>query len=423
MQKEGLYINCWRTLAEGQLGWGDSSEWSDQDFEKLSARIFGKTGTMLSITTLKRLWGRVKYDSSPNAATLNVMAKFIDFDDWRGFKKHINAEQASGTTPAPDVNSRKKTYLPLVLTAILIVVILGVTISRSIKPKSTEKIRTNAAVKFESEKVADGLPNSVVFNYDASGLGVDSVMLQQSWDPSRNEEISAQGKEHTSIYYYPGYFTAKLIVNGQVKKESPVFIKTKGWAGIIDKYPTPTYLSAADMHLAGALGITGKTLAQKNGSPVFNDQWVSFSNVREFGGLNGGDFALETTLRNTSKPDESSCRRIIIYILGKSNAMVIPLADKGCISALNMYTSSEWINGKDRNLSAFGCDFNQFQDFKCEVQDMNLNIYLNNKQIFTAPITQTIGDIVGLSIRFEGSGEIRNLKLGNKNKTFLEEKF
>ena len=423
MQKEGLYINSWRTLAEGELGWGDSAEWSDQDFERLSARIFEKTGTMLSITTLKRLWGRVKYDSSPNAATLNVMAKFIGFDDWRGFKKHINEEQPSVTVIAPDVKSRKKTYLPLILTAILIVVILGVTISRSIKPKPTEKIRTNAAVKFESEKVADGLPNSVVFNYDASGLGVDSVTLQQSWDPSRNEKISAHGNEHTSIYYYPGYFTAKLIVNGRVKKESPVFIKTKGWAGIIDKYPTPTYLSAADMHLAGALGITGKTLAQKTGSPVFNDQWVSFSNVREFNGLNGSDLTLETTLRNTSKPDESSCRRVIIYILGKSNAMVIPLADKGCISALNMYTSSEWINGKDRNLSAFGCDFNQFQDFKCELQDMNLNIYLNNKQIFTVPITQTIGEIVGLSIRFEGSGEIRNLKLGNKNKTFLEEKF
>jgi hypothetical protein len=423
MQKEGLYVNNWRTLAEGQLGWGDSAEWSDQDFEKLSARIFEKTGTMLSITTLKRLWGRVKYDSSPNAATLNVMAKFISFDDWRGFKQHINVEQASGISPASDVNSRKKAYLPLILTAILIVVILGVTISRSVKTKPIEKIRTNAAVKFESEKVADGLPNSVVFNYDASGLGVDSVMLQQSWDPSRNEKISAQGKEHTSIYYYPGYFTAKLIVDGRVKKESPVFIKTKGWVGIIDKYPTPTYLSAADMHLAGALGITGKTLAQKTGSPVFNDQWVSFSNVREFSGLNGNDFAFETTLRNTSKPNESSCRRVIIYILGKSNAMVIPLADKGCISALNMYTSSEWINGKDRNLSAFGCDFNQFQDFKCEVQDMNLNIYLNNKQIFTAPMTQTIGDIVGLSIRFEGSGEIRNLKLANKNKTFLEESF
>jgi hypothetical protein len=418
MQKEEFYMVSWRKMAEESLGWGDSAKWNDIDFEKLSERIFELTGTMLSITTLKRVWGRVKYDSSPNAATLNAMAKLLGFDNWRAFKQSVTNDPVFSK---PVLHLTKTNYRPVA--GIAIAIVLGLMIFWSTKQKQPDKPLANIHVKFESKKVTDGLPNSVVFNYDASGLGVDSATLQQSWDPTRNEKIPTYGKEHTSIYYYPGYFTAKLIVNGEVKKESPVFIKTKGWVGILDKKPTPTYLSQTDIHLPGALGIPGKTFTEKTGSPVFNDKWVSFYNVSEFDGLNGGDFTLETTLRNTSRPEESSCRKVVVYILGKSNAMVIPLAEKGCISALDMYTSSEWIHGKEKDMSAFGCDFNRFQHFACSIKDMKLSVSLNNKQIFTAPITQTIGDIIGVSISFEGTGEIKDIKLGNKDKVMLQDTF
>lgn len=420
IQEKDIYLSQWRKLAESKLDWGNSAEWTDSDFEKLAGIVFDKTGTMFSVTTLKRVWGRVRYDSSPNAVTLDALAKFVDFDNWRAFKNGIHQPQQTEAVAKPQ---HKKHFL-LIGKLALIVIAVGIVIAWAYKPdKQPVKIATNAPVKFESRKVTDNLPNSVVFNYDASGLGVDSITLQQSWDASRNEKISAKLKEHTSIYYYPGYFNAKLIANGKILKESPVFIKTKGWIGIIEKQPTPTYLNAADIHLPGALGVSSKILAQKIGSTVFNDQLVSFTNVREFKGLNGGDFTLETTLRNTSKPDESSCRKVIVYILGKQNTIIIPLADKGCISALSMYTSSEWINGKEKDLSAFGCDFNDFQQVKCSVKDMKLEVSLNGKQIFTAPITQTIGDIVGLSIGFEGAGEIKNVKLGSSTQTALNEGF
>jgi hypothetical protein len=423
MQKEDLYISTWRNVAEQSLGWGESAGWSDNDFEKLSELILAKTGTMLSITTLKRLWGRVRYDSTPNAATLNVLARFIDFNDWRSFKQSIDTAQQSSADEPPLNSSHRKPYLPILLAAVAITIALAILIAWNAKPKAQKTTVINAPVKFKSRQVTDGLPNSVVFDYDASALHTDSVVLQQSWDPSRIEKIAANGKQHTSIYYYPGYFTAKLIANGQVKKESPVFIKSKGWVGIIEKKPVPTYLSATDIHLPGALGVTGKTLAHKTGSPVFNNQVVSFSNVQEFGNINGGDFTFETTLRNTSTPEESSCRKAAIYILGKQNAIIIPLAARGCISDLYMYTSSEWINGKEKDMSAFGCDFEHFQHFTCSVKDMKLSITLNNKPIFAAPITQTIGDIIGISIGFEGAGEIKNVKLANKTRRVLQDDF
>ena len=50
---------------ESSLNWGPSSQWSNKEYMDLSEMMFGKTGVNLSHTTLKRLFGHLKYDGSP----------------------------------------------------------------------------------------------------------------------------------------------------------------------------------------------------------------------------------------------------------------------------------------------------------------------------------------------------------------------
>ncbi|OMP81048.1 hypothetical protein BW716_00215 [[Flexibacter] sp. ATCC 35208] len=75
------YINSCVSLIETRLNWGKSSEWTNYDFEKLSVAIQDKTGVTLSVTTLKRLWGKLKYENIPAVTTLNTLAKFAGFKD------------------------------------------------------------------------------------------------------------------------------------------------------------------------------------------------------------------------------------------------------------------------------------------------------------------------------------------------------
>ncbi|OOQ60209.1 hypothetical protein [Mucilaginibacter pedocola] len=422
MQTEAFYISRWREKVETALGWGECSNWSDLDFEKLSAMFLERTGTMLSITTLKRIWGKVKYDSTPNAATLNALARFSGFDDWRAFKQDVDVQLAEPAVITSPPVAKKRKILPVAFALVAIFVVITAILAWIIKPEKTMRVASNAPVKFEARVVAEGLPNSVVFNYDASSLPGDSVTLQQTWDPRRTESIATIGTEHTSLYYYPGYFTAKLISGGKVMKETPVYIKTNGWQGIVEKEPAPVYLSKADISLPGAMGVSAKTFAGKTGSAVFTGRHVSFYNVKEFG-IDGGDFTLEATLRNTSTPEEAACRNVMIYVLGKRNAIIIPLTNPGCISNQIMFTSSDWIRGKDHDLSAFGCDQNQFQHFSCSVKNMLLTVSLNGKQVFNTPITQTIKEVAGLCFRFEGTGQIKHVKLSNSSKTVLDDDF
>ena len=69
------------------------------------------------------------------------------------------------------------------------------------------------------------------------------------------------------------------------------------------------------------------------------------------------------------------------------------------------------IFGKDNDLSMFGCDFRDFQQLTCTVEDHRLKIMLNHNLIFNTEQQQSLGKIVGLRIAFEGAGEIRELTL------------
>jgi hypothetical protein len=394
-------------LIQDSLGWGDPASWSNEDFDELSERIFQKTGVRLSVSTLKRIWGKVKYDHSPTTATLNALARFAGFTGWRDLQ-----QQNNHTSPETRVSPPPPAVQPARPRSLLAPLIIGtLTLAALVSLLSARFIHSTAplpALRFESRSTSDDLPNSVVFDYDATSLHPKDVMIQQNWDMRRREKVDPNGNKHTSIYYYPGHFMAKLVVDGEIRKESEVFITTKGWKGIVGHSPLPIYLSPEESgDDSGHLGITARTLAAKTGSVVFSDTYTTFANVRPFPGLSGDHFSFSTTLRNTSTVEQCLCRNVRITILGKQSAIIIPLSDKGCIAGLSVLTGFSAISGKDHDLSAFGCDFKNWQQVICTENDNLLKVTVNGRQALVVPRPQSIGDIVGIRIVFEGTGAIR----------------
>src|ERR1700679_1922619 len=87
-------------LYESNTGWGDSNDWTNQDFVILSEKIQERTGVALSHVTLKRIWGKVKYDSLPNTHTLDTLVQFLGYENWRDFK----SQNANATANAKTEN-------------------------------------------------------------------------------------------------------------------------------------------------------------------------------------------------------------------------------------------------------------------------------------------------------------------------------
>jgi hypothetical protein len=437
---ETSILRC-RRLIEASLQWGDPSSWSNEDFEELSEKIYMATDVRLSVSTLKRIWGKVRYDSSPTAATLNALARFAGFENWREFIARTDTALASHpissvqpptsadpaassfAEPAPPASAdpaasfsaalilrpdRRRMRMGLLIVLCAAIIGLLSLFGSRLKQHPAGAV---ANLSFDARQASDDLPNSVVFHYDASTLHPEKLMIQQSWDTTRREAVAPDSKAHTSLYYYPGFFTARLIADGQTVRKTDVFIRTKGWKGIIEKEPLPIYLKEEEIKDHYGLQVSAATLQQKTGAALFNGTWVEFNNVRDFGGMAADDFTFTTTLRNTATVEQCLCRAVKIFILGTSSAIIIPLSDKGCISELNLLTGCEMILGKDHDLSAFGCDFRQPQQLECSVKDHRLKIRLNKTQILDVAQQRSIGKIIGIRVAFEGPGEIREMHL------------
>ncbi len=62
------------------------------DFEALAADVFGKTGEMLSVNTLKRLFGVIEGDVSPRASTLDILARYLGAEDWNHYLMRLGEQ-------------------------------------------------------------------------------------------------------------------------------------------------------------------------------------------------------------------------------------------------------------------------------------------------------------------------------------------
>ncbi len=67
-----------------------------RDFQQLSASILEKTKDICSSSTLRRIWGYDDYDGNTRRSTIDVLAKYAGYPDFRQFCKAF-AEEAVGS--------------------------------------------------------------------------------------------------------------------------------------------------------------------------------------------------------------------------------------------------------------------------------------------------------------------------------------
>lgn len=392
-----------RLQIEQKLDRGSSMAWQNQDFEKLSEQIHQETGQVLSLSTLKRIWGKVKYDSRPNVATLDVLAQFIGYEHWRAF------ENAQEDLPKAELIEEKakpsKANLPRIALYMLggmACLALGFWLLQNTLPR-TQSLQYSRLV-FKSQPLTLGLPNTVVFEYDASHSNADSVFIQQSWDRRLRQKVDKQGKIYTSTYYIPGYYKAKLILNDSIVKEHDVFIETPGWMGFLDTKPIPMYLEKEAIAHKSAWGFSQEQLQKY---PLNSLEPVLFvlANVNQkFAQLDSSNFELGLQLQNTYQaPGKDVCQKTFVSILGSKGLVNIPLCNIGCVGEVALILGNKVVSGKTNSLAAFGVDFSQAINLRCRLHEAKLTIFLNDKAVYSAPDPQ-IGKLAGLRVAFTGTG-------------------
>ena len=82
-----------------------------KDFEFLKERIYARLHVLVSRTTLMRLWGYIEKDVQPRVSTLNILSKFLGYQDWKSFQENAKLPKEQQSNP---IMSRKLSVSELV---------------------------------------------------------------------------------------------------------------------------------------------------------------------------------------------------------------------------------------------------------------------------------------------------------------------
>lgn len=82
MNDKNLYIERLRSTIEETLG---NKIRTPRDFVNLSKAILARQHIHISPTTLKRLWGYLKENTTTRTSTLDILSRFIGYKDWNDF--------------------------------------------------------------------------------------------------------------------------------------------------------------------------------------------------------------------------------------------------------------------------------------------------------------------------------------------------
>jgi hypothetical protein len=436
---------------EEQTGWGDSEKWSNQDFLQLSELIRDKTGVNISHVTLKRIWGKVKYESLPNTHTLNTLVQYLGYDNWRDFSvkvgepAKVNGEtaqvegasvvEAGESVPVAGESEvvtgglgrkalaeavveqlraegvpRPRRWKKVVwMVAPLVVIMLVLLFLKGQQPPPQAR-----DYSFSSKKtVSKGLPNSVIFDYDASRSPDDSVVIQQSWDTSRRVRVPRNGRQYTSVYYYPDFYHATLRVHGQVVKTHSLLIQTDGWLPLVEQDPVPVYFKPQETIAGGKMTLSVDQIKSRNIPLQPSPPTVMFANVRDFGDVYSDHFVFETRLKNDYSEGSAVCQLTRVYLLCEGTAIWVPLVAPGCVSTVDLYFTYFYTSGKREDLSSFGVNFSDYVKLRIESDSGKAKVLINDKLAYTVPRHILHSKIIGILYRFQGTGTVDYVSLGN----------
>jgi hypothetical protein len=243
------------------------------------------------------------------------------------------------------------------------------------------------------------------------------VFIVQTWDMSRRIAVPPTGTDYSAIYYYPGYFKAKLIVDTQIVRTHDLMITSDGWLALAEADPVPIYFKKEEVARKAGIEVDSNTLARYHLSLQPAAPKVRLFYMKDLGDLSDSDFSFETTLKTGPPQGSGVCQHVQVLIQCKNDVFIIPLAAKACIGDLGLYAAGAMASSRNADLSGFGCDLTQWTTLRVTGSHRHLTFLVNGKSAWSVNFPNDPTDIIGVQYRFAGTCAVKNARFTTANRT------
>lgn len=407
-------------LVEKKFNRGDSKNWKNRDFEDLNFEIKKITKINISSHTLKRVFGKIKTDDYylPQKATIVALKQYVEFEKKHKESIHVeilgskDADLEKELIEVVDVEElieNKKKPLKI-LAAVFVLIVIGTALTLLINSHVDET--AEGSVKLISQE--GRIPTSAQFEYSTpNNKDSFSICYDGNFDPIP----VPSGKKMKSNYYYqhPGMYNVRMwkgkkIVSPTIK----VYVQTKGWEafafynhqGQLDRY----FALNLEQCIKNNEFAPTKKIIKDVGIDTCELAEVTLNNYHPTN-FSGDNFILETTLKNSDKWPKSNCNSVYLNISGKKESIQLQFANPGCSYWIYCRISEKKVNKLNENLKNFTFDMTKWQHFHIENKNKTIRVFVNNTLRYTTSYTESIGDIMGVTIRFQGNGYMKSYRL------------
>lgn len=401
-------------LVETKFGRGSSSDWKNRDFEDLNFEIIKKTKTNISAHTLKRIFGKIKTNEYylPQKATIIALKQYVNFEESEKIKSEISTQDThSDTIPKQLYQNRKNNTLLLsIISTVLVIISISIYF---IVAKNTHST-TFGEIKLLSTE--GQIPTTAQFEYTTPNI-TDSFGI--CYDGNYPAIPVANGKKMKSNYYYqyPGLFRVRMWKKDQIVSATiPVYVQSKGWEVYgyycrqkqLERY----YNLNLKKCIQDSIFYPSKKVIQNVGIDTSKLAEITLNNYHPTG-IIGDNFTLETTLKNSEVWPGASCNSVMLHIVGKNESIILHFANPGCSYWINCRLSEKKMDKRNENLVNFTFDMAKWQHFHIVNTNKHIRISVNNIERFSSSYKESIGEILGVTLRFQGNGYLKNYLLSD----------
>jgi hypothetical protein len=404
MSEQELVKNCLAEICR-RNGFASTGQMSQRDFELISQELETKTGTLISVSTIRRLLNG-EFSRIPQTATLNAVSNYLGFKTWQEYKLSVMepaVEVAERVVPEVVQRSLIIPFKSIASAAASVSLILFFSFIKSgtvINPHYEK-------AKFSAQKTTgNDLPNTVVFSYDVSEVNADSFFIQQSWDRNRRVKIDKHGHTLTDIYYEPGYHKAKLIANDSIIKTFDVSIPTDKWVYYIKEKSfsaKPQYVLSSGFK-NGVLTISKDELDKSLIGASKDNFYVMLNFPSQFeSGTDNFIFSCRARVVNVAN---TACPFLMTEVFGQRNFTYFISKPKGCAHEMRAQFGEKELDGKTTDLSPLSMNVNEWQDIEFSIINKTVHIKINGAEVYSISYNQSSGLITGIGFISNGLAEV-----------------
>jgi hypothetical protein len=213
------------------------------------------------------------------------------------------------------------------------------------------------------------------------------------------------------FYWKAGYYKPSLLYKKKTEIASVGLLNcSNGWELQLDRDTRRNLVTRRDSFVHnGVMNVSDAVLRNMN-VDVTGRYSTIFRYFKPFGISN--DFDFSTRMRNNSPAGSISCNDVKISIIGRNERIIIKHTMPKCSRYVEAIFDGKKYFGDQTDLSQLALDFKNYHTLRLKVVQNNLSIFYDDNEAYTRMLQNQLGEIVGISIEFYGSGEADWVKLG-----------